>query len=304
MAVVYLHLESLGDGHTIKLDLRGDAPVTVGQALTAFVREYSPASGATLEAHAIALQTEAGRLLRPEWVLPCGEAPRADLFVVPSTNAVVTGNSSADAAGSGSQQALSVAQVDAIRASQAKMGDNSYYYAVNKNLGNTITPLEPNVPRAIAALSHSHLVREQTIASYAMMDGEAKVKVNIPLAGAKSLPSNGIAVGFFDRSFKLKIRPDANTELSLNVPLLLERIEPAQCSVKVLDGRIVLHLVKREVDKIWYELRKTKGVGDSEYDKLVPWEGKLVVVTAGGSGAELPSEAAPVCLTGPPGKLR
>ncbi|KAJ1630019.1 hypothetical protein T492DRAFT_102328 [Pavlovales sp. CCMP2436] len=39
------------------------------------------------QAHAIALQTEAGRLLRPEWVLPCGEAPRADLFVVPSTNA-------------------------------------------------------------------------------------------------------------------------------------------------------------------------------------------------------------------------
>lgn len=54
--------------------------------------------------------------------------------------------------------------------------------------------------------------------------------------------------------------------------------------------------------QVWYELRKTKGVGDTEYDKLVPWEGELVVVGAGGNGEALPPEAAPVCLPGPPAR--
>ncbi|KAG8466232.1 hypothetical protein KFE25_001988 [Diacronema lutheri] len=289
MAVVYLHHEEAFE-HTVKLDLlQSDAPITVADALDAFARSCSAAcSGRRLQADEVQLQSSDGRVLLADWVLPCGEPPRADLFVV---------RRSALAAGPATGE-LTVAQQDAIRASQASKGEISYYYSVNKNLGNTIVPAEPRVPRAVYAPGHA--VREQTIASFAMLDGDGRVKVNFPLAGAKRLPSNGICAGFFDRSFKLAIRPDASTELSLNVPLLCEPINQHGCVVKVLEGRVVVQLAKRQADRIWYELRKTKGVGDTEYDKLVPWEGELVTVTCGGSGDALPAEAAPVCLPGPP----
>ena len=184
------------------------------------------------------LQSSDGRVLLADWVLPCGEPPRADLFVV---------RRSALAAGPATGE-LTVAQQDAIRASQASKGEISYYYSVNKNLGNTIVPAEPRVPRAVYAPGHA--VREQTIASFAMLDGDGRVKVNFPLAGAKRLPSNGICAGFFDRSFKLAIRPDASTELSLNVPLLCEPINQHGCVVKVLEGRVVVQLAKRQADRV------------------------------------------------------
>lgn len=180
-------------------------------------------------------------MLERDWVLPCGEPERSDLFVVAATGG--DGSAAADAA-----PLLSAAEIDAIRASQVRRGENSYYYSVNKNLGNTVAPTEPHVPKAVHVARP--VVRGSTISTYAMIDGDAKVKVNIPLAGTKRLPANGIAIGFFDRSFKLAIRPDAGTELSLNIPLLLETIDQHACAVKVLDGRIVLHMTKREAGKV------------------------------------------------------
>lgn len=274
------------------------------------------------------LQTDKGRVLLPEWVLPCGEPSRSDLFVVRRPAGL--GEAAAAAAAAGQGAALTPSQLDAIRLSQAKKGENSYYYAVHKHSGDTLVPSEPRVPKAVYAPSHA-AVREQTIASYSIADGADTVKVHIPIVGARRLPSNGVCVGLFDRSFKLAIRPDAGTELSLNVPLLCEPINQNGCSVKALEGKLVLSLAKREPDRVrrraafasflrrvladrsplppvpfdfkkqvWYELRKTKGVGDTEYDKLVPWDGELVALTCGGSGEALPPEAAPVCPPGPP----
>jgi hypothetical protein len=178
-------------------------------------------------------------MLEGDWVLPCGEPARADLFVVAA---------SGGASGPAAAPPLSAAEIDAIRASQARRGENSYYYSVNKNLGNTVAPTEPHLPKAVHTARP--VVRSSTISTYAMIDGEVKVKVNIPLAGAKRLPANAIAFGLYDRSFKLAIRPEAGVELSLNIPLLLETIDQRACAVKVLDGRIVLQLTKREAGKV------------------------------------------------------
>ena len=41
----------------------------------------------------------------------------------------------------------------------------------------------------------------------------------------------------------------------------------------------MLTLAKRDASKPWWELRKTKGVGDTEYHKIVPDAGESVMFT-------------------------
>ena len=60
----------------------------------------------------------------------------------------------------------------------------------------------------------------------------------------------------------------------LHVPILLEQIDAAASLVKKRAGKLIIVLNKADKDKSWYELRKTKGVGDTEYHKLVPDEGE------------------------------
>lgn len=173
--------------------------------------------------------------------MPCGLPAGTDLFVVTDS----AGQRAGDAAAS---TAAAAAEASAVRASQAKLGENSYYYSVNKNLGNTITEPEPLVPKAKRVVSA--VLRQTTISNYAMIDGEGKVKVNIPLAGAQALAANAIVLSVFDRAFKLRIRTDASSELTLNIPILLEEIMQHECAVKVLNGRVVIHLPKRDADRV------------------------------------------------------
>ena len=52
-----------------------------------------------------------------------------------------------------------------------------------------------------------------------------------------------------------------------------------ECGCRVRAGKLIVRLAKRDGSKGWYELRKTKGVGDTEWHKLVPDAGESVVVT-------------------------
>ena len=61
-----------------------------------------------------------------------------------------------------------------------------------------------------------------------------------------------------------------------HIPILGEEVDPPKCVVKRKAGKLILVLAKREADKVWYELRKTKGVGDSEFGKIVPDGGEDV----------------------------
>ena len=116
-------------------------------------------------------------------------------------------------------------------------------------------------------------VPEVSISSYSMLDDEKLVKVHVPLAGVAALPAGAVECDFRERSFDLRVAHEGK-RLRLHVPILGEEIEPAKCSVKKKSsGKLIVVLAKKDESKGWYELRKTKGVGDSEYNKLVPDSG-------------------------------
>merc|ERR1712146_832150 len=98
-----------------------------------------------------------------------------------------------------------------------------------------------------------------------MIDGAKKVKVQCPIPGVQTLPPNSITCDFRDRSFDLRVMRTPTQCLRLHVPILLEEIDQQACSVVVKAAKVVVILAKRDADKTWYELRKTKGVGDSEF---------------------------------------
>ena len=59
----------------------------------------------------------------------------------------------------------------------------------------------------------------------------------------------------------------------------LEEIEQQRCAVKKLAGKLVLTLAKRDASKPWWELRKTKGIGETGFHAIVPDAGEPHVVT-------------------------
>lgn len=87
-----------------------------------------------------------------------------------------------------------------------------------------------------------------------------------------------VVVSFRDRSFDLRVHTESKL-LRLHVPILLEEIDQHCCSLKKHAGKLVLSLVKRDAAKSWWELRKTKGVGETDFHKIVPDAGEVVVVT-------------------------
>jgi hypothetical protein len=232
-------------------------------------------------------------------VLPCGLPADADAFVRSSTPPKPLADSAAAAAAASAavasasrpaprpavaaaasgeemrQKGVYAKPGSAIAASQAKMGENSYYYSVGKNRAagssSTVTP-------AVAVVKKDATVQEVTISTYSMLDDDANVKVHIPLAGASSLGAGAIECLFRPRAFDLRVLHEGK-RLRLHVPILLELVDPAKCAVKKKAGKLILVLAKAEPDKGWYELRKTKGVGDTEYHKIVPDEGEPTTFT-------------------------
>jgi hypothetical protein len=64
------------------------------------------------------------------------------------------------------------------------------------------------------------------------------------------------------------------------VPITHEEIEPARCALKPRQGKLVVVLAKRDASKHWYELRKTKGIGDTEFARIIPDAGEATTCTA------------------------
>ena len=103
-------------------------------------------------------------------------------------------------------------------------------------------------------------------------------QLHVPLAGAGALPQGAVVCTFRDRSFDLRVHTESKL-LRLHVPILLEEINQHCCAVKRLAGKLVVSLAKRDAAKTWWELRKTKGVGETDFYKIVPDAGEEVVVT-------------------------
>ena len=98
------------------------------------------------------------------------------------------------------------------------------------------------------------------------------------MAGAGALAPGAVVVSFRDRSFDLRVHTGSKLH-RLHVPILLEEIDQQSCTVKKLAGKLVLSLAKRDASKSWWELRKTKGVGDTEFHKITPDAGEPSVFT-------------------------
>lgn len=273
----------------------GAAGPSAAEALARFAGAYAQKTGCTLEASALQIRTEMGRTLEASAVLPCGIPSGSDLFV----------GGAAPAPGAASTQVYAK-EGSKVAASQSKMGENSYYYSVGKNKG---LPAEASIKPDLRDISVAPAaVKEETLSSYQMIDDDGVVKVraadpcrlprppllahrppqrvrpraprqlSVPFAGAGALPQGAISASFRDRSFDLRVRTEGRVQ-RLHVPILLEEIEQQRCAVKKLAGKLVLTLAKRDASKPWWELRKTKGVGETDFHKIVPDAGEEVVVT-------------------------
>lgn len=264
MAALYLHYEEASPEFTMKLPLA--AGPSAAEALLQFAAAYAKKTGRTLQVSALRMSTERGRTLEPTAVLPCGIPSGSDLFVGGAQPVLAPGAKDAPVyAKEGSK----------VAASQGKMGENSYYYSVGKNRGEDAAALRPDL-RAISVAPSAP--KEDTLSSYSLSDESGIVKLQLPMAGAGALASGAVVVSFRDRSFDLRVHAGSKL-LRLHVPILLEEIDQHRCTVKKLAGKLVLSLAKRDASKSWWELRKTKGVGETDYHLIKPDAGEEVVVT-------------------------
>ena len=299
------------------------------QALAQFALAYA-STGRALQASTLALSSTSGAALDADAILPCGLKPGSDLLVSSSTApttadaaAVAAAPAAVEGAGLVRQAPTSVvasgAQVyakegSAIAASQAKMGENSYYYSVGKNRGTPAPAVAPAKPVAVVSVApDAKQLPEATITSYSMLDDDAKVKIHIPMAGAATLAEGAINCIFRDRSFDLRVAHEGKCH-RLRVPILLEEINQHACSCRKRQGKLIVILEKRDESKQWcarraacamgaphphtshprqwstltttldrsrrrYELRKTKGIGDTEFNKIVPNGGEEALFT-------------------------
>eukprot|EP00310_Coccolithus_braarudii_P023164 CAMPEP_0183357208 /NCGR_PEP_ID=MMETSP0164_2-20130417/45610_1 /TAXON_ID=221442 /ORGANISM="Coccolithus pelagicus ssp braarudi, Strain PLY182g" /LENGTH=267 /DNA_ID=CAMNT_0025530781 /DNA_START=10 /DNA_END=813 /DNA_ORIENTATION=- len=262
--VLYLSYEEAAPEHTMKLDVTA-ATVTVQSALARFALEYSSTTSGSLQAPALQLSKDDGSALAADALLPCGLPNGTDLFVISTQKPLST--------------TVFAKEGSAIAASQAKAGDHSYYYSVGKNRGlPTTATANASLPPPVQVAKVAARVPEATISSYSILDDDGKVKVHIPMAGATALAAGAITATFRDRSFDLRVTTEKHL-LRLHVPILLEEIRQEECFVKARSGKLVLTLVKRDLSKNWYELRKTKGVGDTEFHKIVPDAGEAHIFT-------------------------
>lgn len=292
------------------------------EALSCFATAYG-GTGHSLSCDALELADDAGRIFDVDALLPCGLAVGADAFVrssspptaLPEAAAGAAAAAAAVAAAAAARATAAVAAPvatgahvapqpkgvfakpgSAIAASQAKMGENSYYYSVGKNRGvpgsgtsSVEAPAPPPPPPAPTSVrERPATLAEQTLSTYSMLDDDANIKVHVPFAGAAALVSGAISCDFRERSFDLRVtttdkcathlapsglfaggrhaeacllidgfRPLCRL-LRLHIPILSEEIDALQCAVKKKAGKLIIVLRKRDESKGWYELRKTK----------------------------------------------
>jgi len=151
-----------------------------------------------------------------------------------------------------------------LKSSIAEAGELSYYYAHNRSVGeDEKAPKEPPQVLARRKLEEDESLIEKTISSFILDDGKKYVKAHITLEGVGSLPEGAITCEFGERNFDLKVRQGKYIN-RLNVSKLLEFIVPDESKLKVKEDKVVVWLRKAKEDFTWYELRKTKGIGEEE----------------------------------------
>ena len=107
-------------------------------------------------------------------------------------------------------------------------------------------------------------VQYQTIAKYAFDSEGGYVSVYITLPGIQELPASNFEFEAQERSMSLRIMGYKGFNHRLQVPKLSEFIDPKKSTFKVKKDMVLVKLCKIKKDFHWYELHKTKGIGETE----------------------------------------
>lgn len=99
------------------------------------------------------------------------------------------------------------------------------------------------------------------MSSYSFENDGAWVKVYIMMKGVGELPDEAVKSEFAERSCCVKIMGYQGKDHRLQVPKLSEAIIPEQCEVKKRKDSVLIKLKKKD-DHHWFELFKTKGIGE------------------------------------------
>lgn len=256
-------LESGGGGDVSMTHLfRWDAaagPKSLSDLLHEFCGEYAAKNpGGKLLSLDIAVQTEFGHVLKIDAVPDVAliVKPGDDLFLVPADVARKTDNTRPAAAGGGGS---------AIDASRLASGDKSYYYWKRPVDPSEAAPKEDAKVLAVRAPKETEKVFYQTISAYSFENDNPFVKVYIRLPNIGAHPRDKITTEFKARFMCFAIHEFGDSmpnNWKLQVPLLSEEIDPSQCTVSIKGNTAILRMKKVKVDYHWYELHKTKGIGE------------------------------------------
>jgi len=226
-----------------------DPVAPLSEALEQFVALYNAQHDKSpLDASRLALHNDSGRKLPLHEPVVKVMSAGADAFVVAAD---VKDNTPAAVPEGAS----------AIKASQIKAADKSYYYWKKDAAPEERAPIEPPTCRGTRAPKEKELLNYSTISAYSFEDAGTIVKVYISLPDIGKLPKENITFDIAALTFSFKIHGYNGKNLRLQVPKLTDSVDPSRCTYKVSSNTVTIRLQKA-TDKHWFELHKTKGIGE------------------------------------------
>mmetsp|Transcript_9532 Transcript_9532/g.31900 ORF Transcript_9532/g.31900 Transcript_9532/m.31900 type:complete len:264 (-) Transcript_9532:1702-2493(-) len=260
---VYAHYESAAssrqDPNATQVFQITDAGKTVGSLIEDFVRIYnekhknnSEVEG--LDKYSLCARTD-GQVVVP------ADAPIAktfkngdDIWIVTLEEAMKENNE---------RIVVNSSEVkNAIELSKVKAKDKSYYYWSRKATDEAPAPVEAPKQIRTRAAKQEEIIHYKTISSYSFEDEDGWVKVYISMPKVGDLPESSVTADFDVRSCSIRIMNYNGFNHRLQVPKLSEEIIPEESNVRVKKDTVIVRLRKSKKDHHWYELHKTKGIGE------------------------------------------
>jgi len=233
-----------------------DADMTVGSLIEDFVSKYNSKHAETpLDLLSLCARTDSQVVVKPDVKVCKAVSNGDDLWIVPIATAMKEDNSTIGAS-------ELPENTNAIDKSKLRAKDKSYYYWAHKPAGEEPAPREaPKQIRKREARA-DEIIQFKTIAKYAFESEDSFVKVYITLPGVGDLPPEGHEFECQERSMSFRIYNYQGFNHRLQVPKLSEEIIPAQSSVRIKKDMVIIKLAKVKKEHHWYELHKTKGIGE------------------------------------------
>jgi len=259
---VYVHYESAAsedkDPSATQAFQITNATHSVGQLIEEFIATYNRKNAersnfVKLDPHTLCARTDSQVVVAVDRFVNDAFSNGDDIWIVPLEIALREDNTAIDTS----------ASVNPIEASKTKARDKSYYYwAQRTTAAEAPAPIEaPKQIRTRQARTEETTVFK-TISSYSFVDDDNFVKVYVTMPGVGAEGGATIESEFNTRSCCVRVLNYNGANHRLQVPKLSEEIEPAKSSVRANKDTLIIKLCKVKKDHHWYELHKTKGIGE------------------------------------------